>query len=95
MAKVIISSDALDDIKNIYDYIAKDSTGRAAIFIERLIEAIDTLAEFPQRGRIIPEIERDTCREIIYGSYRIMYEIRKELILISGIVHSARDWKIS
>lgn len=64
MAKVVLSPEALDDIKSIHDYIAKDSVDRAAIFIERLIETMDTLGEFPNRGRIIPEIEREYCREI-------------------------------
>jgi plasmid stabilization system protein ParE len=37
MAKVIWSELALNDIKGIHDYIAKDSIDRAALFIERLI----------------------------------------------------------
>ena len=92
MAKVIWSKVALDDIRSIYDFIAKDSADRAALFIERLIEATDRLEDFPYSGRIIEEIGRDDCREIVYGSYRIMYEIREDTVLISAIVHSARDW---
>jgi len=39
------------------------------------------------------EIGKEECREIIYGSYRIMYEIKGKVVRISGVVHSARDWK--
>lgn len=39
MAKLIWSELAINDIKSIYDYIEKDSTDRAELFIERLIDA--------------------------------------------------------
>lgn len=93
MAKLIWSELAINDIKSIYDYIEKDSTDRAELFIERLIDATDRLEEHPYSGRIIEEIGNAECREIIYGSYRIMYEIKGEFVRISGVVHSARDWR--
>ena len=93
MAKIIWSPAALDDIKNIFEYIAKDSTDRANIFIDRLIEATDRLLDFPYSGRIISEINKEESREIIYGSYRIMYEVKDELVRIASIVHSARNRK--
>jgi addiction module RelE/StbE family toxin len=93
MGKVIWSPAALEDIKNIHDYIAKDSPDRAALFIERLIEATDRLIEFPASGRIIPEINDDKCREIIFSSYRIMYDIIPDAVRIASVVHASRDWK--
>jgi toxin ParE1/3/4 len=93
MGKVIWSPEALEDVKSIYDFIAKDSADRAALFIERIIESTDCLQNFPNTGRIIKEIGRKECREVIYGSYRIMYEIKGDEVRIAGIVHSARDWK--
>ena len=93
MGKVIWSPVALEDIKSIYDYIAKDSADRAALFIERLIESTDRLTEFPNSGRVIPEINKNDCREIIFGSYRIMYDVIPDAVRIASVVHSARDWK--
>ena len=93
MTKLIWSELAINDIKSIHDYIAKDSADRAALFIERLIEAADRLEDLPYSGRIIAEIGKEECREIIYGSDRIMYEIEGKVVRISGVVHSARDWK--
>ncbi len=75
MAKVIWSPTALEDIDLIAEYIARDSVPRARLFVERLIQATDRLQEFPQSGKIIPEIRDPTCREIIYGSFRIMYRL--------------------
>ncbi len=44
-------------------------------------------------GRVIPEIRRDDCREVVYGVYRIMYRLEGNDVWITGIVHGARDWK--
>jgi len=93
MAKIVWSELALNDIKSIHDYIAKDSVDRADLFIERLIEAVDRLEPFPASGRLIDEIGKETCREIIYGSYRIMYEIKGEVVRTASVIHSARDWR--
>ena len=64
--KIIWSPSALDDIRKIFEYIAKDSPDRGALFIERLIEATNKLESFPNTGRIISEINQQNCREIIY-----------------------------
>ncbi len=91
MGKVIWSPAALEDIKDIHDYIAKDSVDRAALFIERLIEVTDGLIEFPYSGRVIPEINQTSCREIVFGAYRIMYDIISDSVRIASVVHSAGD----
>lgn len=92
MAKVIWAPSALDDIDSIAEYIARDSTYRAFLFIERLFESTDRLQEYPLSGRVIPEINNPSCREIIYGAYRIMYRIENDEIWITGVVHGARNW---
>jgi toxin ParE1/3/4 len=92
MAEVIWAPSALDDIESIAEFIARDSKYRASLFIERLCETTDRLREYPQSGRIIPEINDPSCREIIYGAYRIMYRIENDEIWITGVVHGARNW---
>lgn len=93
MAKVIWAPSALNDVDSIAEYIARDSVEMAALFVVRLFEATDRLEEFPFSGRIIPEINNSDCREIIYGAYRIMYRIERNEVWITGVIHSARDWK--
>jgi len=92
MGRVIWSPSALEDVDSIAEYIARDSADQAALLAARLIEATDRLAEFPDSGRIIPEISHPSCREIFVGCYRIMYRIEGEEIWITGVVHGARDW---
>jgi addiction module RelE/StbE family toxin len=93
MGQVIWSPSALEDIEQIAQFIAKDSSDQAAIFVGRLIEATDRLASAPLSGRIIPEIDQHDCREIIYGAYRIMYRRVGKDVWITGVVHGARNWK--
>jgi len=93
MGKVIWAPSALDDIDAIAEYIARDSVYRASLFVSRIIEAADHLQEFPMSGRVIPEIGEQSCREILYGSYRIMYRIEDSDVWITGVVHGARDWR--
>ena len=92
MVKIVWSSSALKDIESIAEYIARDSEEQASLFVLRLIEMTDHLSAFPFAGRVIPEIENKLCREVIYGSYRIMYKIVKKDIWITGIAHGARNW---
>ena len=92
MGKVIWAPSALQDVDSIAEYIARDSVDRAALFVVRLIEITDRLQNFPFSGRVIPEIGDESCREIIYGAYRIMYRIDKSDVWITGVVHGARNW---
>jgi toxin ParE1/3/4 len=93
MAKVIWSPSSLDDIDAIAAYISRDSVYHASLFIDRLFKATDRLKQHPLSGRVIPEIGNQNCREIIYGSYRIMYLVEKNNIMITGVIHGAMNWK--
>ena len=93
MGKVIWAPSALNDVDSIAEFISKDSIDQAALFVSRLFEVTDRLQDFPLSGRTIPEINNQFCREIIYGSYRIMYKIDGNDIWITAVIHGARNWK--
>ncbi|MBM2815955.1 MAG: plasmid stabilization system protein [Ignavibacteria bacterium] len=91
MGKIVWSPSALNDVDSIAEFIAKDSVHRASLFALHLIEAVERLKVFPNSGRIIPEINDQSCREIIYGSYRIMYQLENDDVRITGVIHSSRN----
>jgi plasmid stabilization system protein ParE len=94
MGKVIWSPSAYNDIDLIAEFIARDSVDRASMFVTQLIEKAEILIMHPKAGRVIPEMDDENKRELITGSYRIMYKIiNKNEVRITGVVHSARDWK--
>jgi plasmid stabilization system protein ParE len=53
---------------------------------------VDTLAKFPEIGRIVPERNQPHLREIVVRPYRIVYRLRKfeKLIEILRVWHGAR-----
>ena len=56
MAREIIWTDpAWDDVENAADYIAQDSKFYAAAFVQEIKEAAVSLANFAERGQVVPE----------------------------------------
>jgi Plasmid stabilization system protein len=91
MAKAIWTDPALDDLRSIVSYIAVDSPVYAERFGMALVRAPRHLEDHPRIGRIVPEFEDESIREIIHGSYRIIYLIRGDDCFIVAVVHGSRD----
>lgn len=79
------------DLERIADYISEDSPGYAAAFARRVREHARSLEEMAERGRVVPELEEPAVRELIVGSYRLIYEIESADVNILGLIHGARD----
>ena len=90
MVKIIWSNLAIDDLKSIHDYISKDSTRYATEIVEKMIDRVSQLENFPKSGRIVPEFNNDLVRELIMDNYMIVYTIREQFISIARIHHSSR-----
>jgi plasmid stabilization system protein ParE len=59
----------------VFDYIARDSPENAARFVRMLMDSTRKLGEFPKLGRILPDFEDPTIRELVVRSYRIIYRL--------------------
>ena len=75
MVEVRVTEKAYLDISAIGDLISRDSEKYAKATIQSFFEAIKYLEEFPELGRIVPEVKIKSIREIILGNYRIVYWI--------------------
>lgn len=93
MAKIIWTLRSMNDIKSIYDFISLDSQTYAKRFIQKLVLRVEQLNAFPDSGRIVPEKEDPSIRELIEGNYRIFYRIHRGNIYIIRIYNSARRIK--
>jgi addiction module RelE/StbE family toxin len=82
---------AREDLREIIEYISQDSTAYAAAMAGRLVAAVERLERHPQLGRVVPEYEDETIRELIVGSYRLVYRVRGRRIGIVAVVHASRD----
>ena len=88
MVKVIWTDNAIQDLNDIGDYIAKDSERYVQIAVQRLFESVDILQNFPKTGKMVPELEDDSIRELIRGSFRIVYQIIDNLHIDILTVHN-------
>ena len=91
MVKVVWTEFAIEDLKSIHDYISSDSKVYASRFVEKLMSRVDQLETNPKSGRIVPEFNIETLRELIEGNYRIIYKIDRDFIGIVRVHHSARQ----
>ncbi|MCA1762222.1 MAG: type II toxin-antitoxin system RelE/ParE family toxin [Cryomorphaceae bacterium] len=91
MAEVKWTDQAIDDIDNIAEYISKDSLTFAQIQTERFFERAKTLEKQPLTGRIVPELNDQSTRELVMGNYRIIYQIDlNDIVTILTVHHSQR-----
>jgi toxin ParE1/3/4 len=75
----------------IYSYIAQDSPEYAKRMVDRLTRRSQQIAKFPFSGRRVPEYDADQIREVIEGSFRIIYYIKSDQIDVLAVIHGAMD----
>ena len=73
--KVLWAESALAQLQAIHDYLAQSSPEYALRIIDRLTARSIQIATFPVAGRMVPEYDLNEVREVIEGSYRIIYLI--------------------
>jgi len=82
---------ASDDLRNIADFISKDSKFYAQRQIDKIRYRTQVLKQNPKAGKIVSEINEENIRELVLGNYRILYEIVSDLQVDNlTIHHSAR-----
>lgn len=82
---------ALDDLIDVYTYIADDSPERAEGVVRAVTRTAEGLADFPLLGRVGALLG---TREQIMSRYRykIVYRIGGEEVEIVRIIHTSRNW---
>ena len=80
------------DLKQIHDYIAKDSRYYAKKVVQTIVGKTEELIDFPKIGRIVTEIDDPNIRELFVYSYRLLYEITPDGIEILAVIHGRRDF---
>jgi plasmid stabilization system protein ParE len=88
--RVVWSDEALADLTGIHDYIAQHSPHYAALTVERLLDALDRVADYPESGRMVPELAEPAVREVIHGAYRLVYELREGRAEVLTVFRASR-----
>jgi toxin ParE1/3/4 len=90
--QVIWSPEALDDLHSLTSFIAQDNPRAAESVGLALINGTELLSKHPLLGRLVPELNNTSIRELIRPPYRVIYEVskRRRLVEVLRIWHGAR-----
>lgn len=94
MTQVIWALQAIEDVEAIRAYVARDSSHYADLVVERIVAAVTRLESQPLSGRVVPEVGDQALREVIHGSYRIVYRLKPNVAEIVTVFHGARVFRL-
>lgn len=89
MVKINWTTRAIESVYETREYYRTKSERFAEEFTERIFEKVELLSEFPELGRMLPELEKPEIRELIYKNYRIIYKILSEQEIDILLVHNS------
>ena len=87
--KIEFSPKSENDLRFIIEYYRELSQSTAKKYYYGILERIENLSRYPKMGRPVPEfadVFYDKYRELIYETFRIIYRIEDEKIIIIRIV---------
>jgi toxin ParE1/3/4 len=88
--RIVWSEPAWDDLESAAEYIARDSQGYSAAFVQEVKAAVESLSELADRGQVVPEFRDPTLRELLVRPYRIVYQIQPDELRIVAVIHGSR-----
>jgi len=98
-ATVTINVQAEDDLYKIYvarlEQRGQDGTDGAEALLDSLMAVIASIADYPERGPIPPELEavgERNWRQISHAPYRIIYLLEEGTATVALVADSRRDF---
>ena len=89
--RVELTRAARHDIGEIYAWLYENAPAFADRWLVGIHQAIATLAEMPQRCRIVPEAEDDEGepRQLLFHAWRVIFEISGRTVMVHHVRHSS------
>ncbi|EPC02342.1 plasmid stabilization protein [Litchfieldella anticariensis FP35 = DSM 16096] len=91
MAEVIWTEPALQELDAIAEYIALDNPTAASHLVEEVLDNTERLEDFPQSGRVPPELPNSIYREVVVPPCRIFYREDESRVLILYVMREERQ----
>ena len=92
--EVIWASAAEDDLTAIIKYIHTDNPPAAKDNLNKIKTKAAKLDNFPERGRIVPELKAQGIsqyRELIVAPWRIIYRISDSCVYVLSVIDSRQN----
>ena len=80
--KITWSPLAAEQVRDIASYIALDKPSVAEQWIDKIFDSVEQLIDFPKSGRVVPELQINSIRELVQGNYRVIYKIQDNSISV-------------
>jgi plasmid stabilization system protein ParE len=90
MARLIWSPQAIRDLTEISDRIARRDANAARRFAAQFYSLADDLRAQPYLGATVPEYRDPNLRERIHKKYRLVYRLRGPDVEIVTVHHGAK-----
>lgn len=98
-ATITVDDQAADDLYQIYvtrlDQRGASGPDGAEALLDSFMATIESLADYPERGPIPPELEalgERSWRQISHAPYRIVYLLEERAVTIALVADSRRDF---
>lgn len=92
MAELIWTEESLESLRRIGDYLAEQSQEAAASVTEGIYWKVQVLKRYPEIGWRHEETPDRNLRSLVYGHYRIVYEVVKaDVVQVLSIIHTSMD----
>ena len=91
MAEVIWTEPALQELDALAEYVALDNPEAASHLVEEVFDKVERLENFPQSGRVPPELPNSVYREVVVPPCRIFYREDDKRVLILYVMREERQ----
>ena len=78
---------AVERLISIVHDISEDKPIAANNLSTNVLNSVERLIDFPQSGRIVPELENPKYREILVKNYRLIYTVIEDVVYILTVRH--------
>jgi toxin ParE1/3/4 len=72
---VVWTTEAMTQLKDIHDYIARRSPQYARRVVDRVTRRSQQIARYPMAGVAVPEVAMPQLRQVVEGPYRMIYHL--------------------
>lgn len=88
MSAVLWAGPALRELEAALDYIARDNPEAAEQLGRKVHAAVGRLAEYPDSGRVVPELGDPLLREVVRELFRVIYERGRSGVRVLAVVRA-------
>lgn len=90
MSGITWTEPALEDVKALRGWIGRDSKPLADRIVEKIFDAVEQAIPFPRIGRVVTEVDDESVRELLFRTFRIVYQTARDGVVVLGVLHGGR-----